>query len=78
MSFKGKTFDITTADAQPPVLHGPPGQGGPAATSATCSRTPFSADALGKMETAMQVFRGDNDEILDVSPDTILIPDIAS
>ena len=26
----------------------------------------------------MQVFRGDNDEILDVSPDTILIPDIAS
>ena len=34
----------------------------------------FSADALGAAEAAMQNFRGDNGEILDVSPDTILIP----
>lgn len=34
----------------------------------------FSNDALGAMETAMQGFTGDNDEILDVAPDTILIP----
>ena len=37
----------------------------------------FSADALGKMESAMHLFRGDNDEILDVAPDTILIPENA-
>lgn len=34
----------------------------------------FSNDALGAMESAMQDFRGDNDEILTVAPDTILIP----
>lgn len=33
----------------------------------------FSVDALGAMEAAMQDFRGDNDEILDVVPDTIII-----
>ena len=38
----------------------------------------FSVDALGQMETAMQIFCGDTEEILDVSPDTILIPDLAS
>lgn len=35
---------------------------------------PFSNDALGAMECAMQDFRGDGKEILDVAPDTILIP----
>ena len=34
----------------------------------------FSADALGAMESAMQNFKGDNNELLDVSPNTILIP----
>lgn len=37
----------------------------------------FSVDNLAKMETAMQMFRGDNGELLDVSPDTILIPNDA-
>lgn len=34
----------------------------------------FSNDALAAMEVRMQDFRGDKDEILDVSPTTILIP----
>ena len=34
----------------------------------------FSVDALGAMESAMQNFKGDNDDILDVAPNTILIP----
>ena len=38
----------------------------------------FSADALGMLEVKMQNTRGDNDEILDVAPDTILIPNIHS
>ena len=76
VSFKGKTFDITTADAQPlfSTAHPAKVSGG---DQCNLFKDAFSADALGKMETAMQVFRGDNDEILDVSPDTILIPDIA-
>ena len=31
-------------------------------------------DSLSAMETAMQDFRGDNGEVLDVTPDTIVIP----
>lgn len=34
----------------------------------------FSNDALAAMECAMQDFRGDNDEVLDVAPATIIIP----
>jgi len=36
----------------------------------------FSADALAAAESAMQDFRGDNGEILDVAPDTIVIPNL--
>ncbi|MBE6767356.1 MAG: hypothetical protein E7549_00415 [Ruminococcaceae bacterium] len=38
----------------------------------------FSVDALGALECEMQNFRGDNNDILDVAPDTILIPNIYS
>ena len=38
----------------------------------------FDADALSQAETVMQLFKGDNGEILDVSPDTILIPNLAA
>lgn len=36
----------------------------------------FSVDALGALECAMQNFRGENDDILDVAPDTIVIPNV--
>lgn len=36
----------------------------------------FDRDALGKLETKMQTTKGDNGEILDVHPDTIIIPNI--
>lgn len=38
----------------------------------------FSKDALGAMECSMQDFRGDNGEVLDVAPTTILIPNLYS
>jgi len=38
----------------------------------------FSAEVLGAIETRMQGFTGDRGEILDVSPDTIVIPNIYS
>ena len=75
--YKGKSFDITAADgkalfhtAHPPKVAGE--------TQCNLFSDAFSADALGKMETAMHLFRGDTDEILDVAPDVILIPEIAS
>lgn len=36
----------------------------------------FSADALAALESQMQNARGDNGEVLDVAPDTILIPNL--
>lgn len=77
MQYKGKQFDLTTADgvtlfntAHPPKVSGE--------NQCNLFRGAFSVDALGQMETAMHLFRGDNDEILDVAPDTILIPEVAS
>lgn len=77
MQYKGKKFDLTTADgvtlfnaAHPPKVSGE--------NQCNLFSDAFSVDALGQMETAMHLFRGDNDEILDVAPDTILIPEVAS
>lgn len=77
MQYKGKQFDLTTSDgvtlfntAHPPKVSGE--------NQCNLFSDAFSVDALGQMETAMHLFRGDNDEILDVAPDTILIPEVAS
>lgn len=77
VQYKGKQFDITAADgktlfntAHPPKVSGE--------DQCNLFKDAFSVDTLGKMETAMHLFRGDNDEILDVAPDIILIPELAS
>lgn len=75
--YRGKSFDITSADGVPlfHTAHPPKVSGDDQCNLYTDA---FSAANLGKMETVMQLFRGDDDEILDVAPDTILIPNIAS
>ena len=77
VQYKGKKFDITTADGKSLFNTAHPAKVKGAAQS-NLFKDAFSADALGQMETAMHLFRGDTDEILDVAPDTILIPEIAS
>ena len=74
--YHGKSFDINAADgvtlfhtAHPPKVAGD--------NQCNSFKDEFSVDALGKLETAMHLFRGDNDEILDVAPDTIVIPENA-
>jgi len=77
VKFKGRSFNINSADGQTLFFNAhPPKVSG--SNQGNLFSDSFSADALGKMETTMQNFRGDNDEILDVAPDTILIPNIAS
>lgn len=76
-TYKGKAFDINTADGVTLFNTKHPGKVSKKEQSNKFSDA-FSVDALGKMETAMHLFRGDNDEILDVAPDTILIPESAS
>lgn len=77
VTFKGVKFDLTGADGSNLFAkeHAPKVSG---EKQCNCFKDAFSVDALGKLETAMHLFRGDNDEILDVAPDTILIPEIAT
>ena len=77
VTFKGVKFDLTGADGSNLLAkeHAPKVSGD---KQCNCFKDAFSVDALGKLETAMHLFRGDNDEILDVAPDTILIPEIAT
>jgi len=73
-TFKGKTFSTKGADnlclfskVHPSILKA-------SRTQSNLFADAFSGDALMAAESAMQDFRGDNDEVLDVAPDTILIP----
>ena len=77
MEFAGKTFDLTAADGLTVfhTAHVPKVSGG---SQSNLYSDAFTADTLGAMEVVMQNFRGDNNEILDVAPDTILIPNIHS
>lgn len=76
-TFKGRNFDINSADGVTLFNTKHPGKVSKKEQSNKFSDA-FSVDALNKMEAAMHLFRGDNDEILDVAPDTILIPESAT
>jgi len=78
IEMNGHDFDITGADGLP-VFHGkhPSALKDNKKTQCNVFSDPFSASALGKLETRMQHFTGDADNILDVAPTTILIPNDA-
>ncbi len=73
VSFSGQSFDTTTADGKALFDTAHPSKLGKA-TQTNCFADAFSNDALMAMEAKMQDFRGDNNEVLDVAPTTILIP----
>lgn len=76
MKFRGKTFDISCADGMPLFSTAHPSKvKGKAQTNIFSDA--FSVDALGRAETAMHLFKGDDDNILDVAPNTILLPEDA-
>ena len=74
--FHGREFDVKAADGGAMAATNHPAKVKGKAQS-NCFSNAFSNAMLGKVETEMHLFKGDNDEILDVAPDTILIPDIA-
>ena len=76
VKFRGKSFDITGADGVSlfHTAHAPKVKG---AKQTNKFSDAFSADALGRAESAMHLFKGDDDNILDVAPNTILIPEDA-
>ena len=75
MAFSGKAFSCTGADGKC-LFH----KAHPSAleeekrVQSNQFSDAFSNDALGAMECQMQDFRGDKGEVLDVAPNTILIP----
>ncbi len=74
MSFAGKTFDVTGADGLCLFSKVHPSKEKASRTQTNLFADEFSNDALMAVESAMQDFRGDKDEVLDVAPTTILIP----
>ena len=75
VKFAGAKFDLKTSDGQNLFSASHPSKVKGSAQSNLFSDS-FSADALGLLETKMQQFKGDNDELLDVAPDTIVIPNV--
>lgn len=77
VKFADGTFDLKCADGQNLFYASHPAKVSGAAQCNLWSDA-FSDDALGMLEVKMQNTRGDNNEILDVAPDTIIIPNIHS
>ncbi len=76
VTFKKKAFDILGADKKPLFDKAHPAKvSGKLQSNLFADK--FSMDALSRMETTMQNFEGDSGEILDVAPDTIVIPNHA-
>ena len=72
-SFSGANFGVTTADGKVLFAKDHPAKIRGSAQS-NLFEDDFSAEALMAAQTAMQNIRGDNEEVLDVAPNTILIP----
>lgn len=72
-TFGGRKFDASGADGKAIFAKDHPSKVSGKAQGNVFSDA-FSVNGLSAMETAMQNFRGDNDDILQVAPDTILIP----
>ena len=75
MTFAKGTFDLKGADGQNLFYASHPAKIS-GATQCNLFSDAFSDEALGMLETIMQNTRGDNNEMLDVHPDTIVIPNI--
>jgi hypothetical protein len=78
MALNGMTFDLTGADGVALFSKNHASKVDKKKTQCNVFSDAFSASALGKLETRMQHFEGDAGNLLDVSPTTILIPNVAA
>ncbi len=76
-NFKGVNFDTTCNDGLPLFDKAHTSILDKKFKQSNMFSDAFSAKALGALETRMQNFRGDANELLDVAPTTILIPNDA-
>ena len=75
-NFRGKTFDATASDGLT-LFHSAHKSKVKGGTQCNRFEDAFSADALAYMEARMQNFKGDNNDLVNVAPNTILIPNDA-
>ncbi len=73
VTFAGRSFPTTSADGVCLFSKLHPSKVGKA-TQSNLFADAFSNDALAALESKMQDFRGDNGEVLDVAPGTLVIP----
>lgn len=77
VTYAGKSFDCSSADGQALFSKTHPNKV-KGDKQSNLYKGSFSATVLGKIETEMQNLKGDNGELLGISPDTIWIPNDAS
>ena len=77
-TFRGMTMDCTTADGVSLFSTVHPSKTGNTDTQSNKFAGAFSDTVLGQIETKMQNFTDDNGEVLNIAPDTIIIPNDAA
>lgn len=76
ITFGGKKFNTLCADDKPMFSAAHPNFYNAKKTQSNLFAGDFTEDTLAELETRMQNFLGDKDEILGIIPDTIIIPNI--
>lgn len=76
--FRGLVMDCTSADGVSLFSTAHPSKTGNAEAQSNKFAGAFDVDVLGEIETKMQNFVDDNGEILNIAPDTIIIPNDAA
>ena len=76
-NFRGMKMDCTSADGVSLFSTAHPSVTGNTGTQSNKFAGVFSVDNLTKLETKMQNFTDDNGEVLNIAPDTIIIPNDA-
>lgn len=78
MTYNGRTYDAKCADGQFLASTAHPSKLNPGMVQSNKYAAPFDVDALSELETRMQNFTDDTGNVLDLSPDTIVIPNVAA
>lgn len=76
VKFRGKTYPTTGADGLPVFSKVHRSATKSSYTQSNLFADAFSVDALSAGETKMQLFADDDGNLLDISPDTIVIPNL--
>lgn len=78
MTHLGQSFDLKTADGVALFSESHPSKLDSGSTQANVCSDLLTADNLGKLETAHQMFKDDNGNILNLAPNRIVIPNTAA